>query len=144
MNDVDIVRSIAINDVVCDPLGIGIGRSLHGGRVVLGDDRLGIKPLDHRPALAADDVEQDGLSFSDQLIRLAPRGADDVAIERPGEAAVTRCNDNQMRLVLAGTDQQCWALRPWSHPRRERRHDLGDARRIGPSGDRILLRATKL
>ena len=52
---------------------------------------FGIEALDHRAALAADQVEIDGLALGDQLLGLAAGGADDVGVERAGEAAVARC-----------------------------------------------------
>ena len=69
----------AVDDVLGDRLRVGVGRRLHRAGVVLGDDRLGIEALDHRAALAADEVEQDRLALGDQLVGLAAGGADDVA-----------------------------------------------------------------
>ena len=79
VDDVDAVGRVAVDDVLRDRLRVGVGRALDLAGVVLGDDRLRVEPLDHRAALAADDVEQHRLALGDQLVGLAAGGADDVA-----------------------------------------------------------------
>ena len=66
----------------------------------------------HRTALATDDVEQDRLAVGDELIGFAAGGADDVAAERPGKAAVGGREHDQVRVVLAGAGEQLRRLRP--------------------------------
>ncbi len=49
---------------------------------------------------------------ADQLVGLAARRADDVAVERAGEAAVGGRDDDQVGVVLARAGEQLGALRP--------------------------------
>ena len=112
MDDVDAVGLVAVDHVLGDGERIGIARRLHLAGIVLGNDRLGIEALDDRAALAADDVEQHRLALGDQLIGLAAGGADDVAAEGAGEAAVGGRHDDQVRLVLARAGEQLRASGP--------------------------------
>ena len=72
---------------------------------------FGIEALEHRAALAADDVEQHRLALAVELLGLAAGGADDVAVEGAGKAAVAGRDDDQMGVVLAGAGEQLRALR---------------------------------
>ena len=82
---------------------------------------FGIEALEHRAALAADDVEQHRLALRDQLVGLAPGGADDVAVERAGETAVAGRDDDQVGVVLARAGEQLRALRAARDLRRRAR-----------------------
>jgi len=109
-----------------------------------GDDALRVEALEHGAALAADDVEEHRLALRHQLVGLPARGADDVGVERSGEAAVAGRDDDQVRVVLARADKQLRALRTRRDLGCERGHDLGHARRIGPRRSRVLLGTAQL
>src|SRR6185437_15412251 len=87
---------------------------------------------------------QDRLAARNEVVGSAPRGADDVRIERTGEAAVTGRDDDQVGFVLAGAGEKLRSLRARRYLRRERGYDFGHALRIGPRRGRILLGAAKL
>src|SRR3546814_2365749 len=59
-----------------------------------------------RPALAADQVQEDLLALCLQLERLVARRLDDVRVERAREAAVAVEHDEQVRVAFAGARQQ--------------------------------------
>jgi hypothetical protein len=90
-----------------DRLGVGEAELLDRAGVVLVDDLLGEEALDHRAALAADEVEMDGLALRmHQVVGGLAGGADDVGVERAGEAAVGGADDEQVVSGRAGAGEQ--------------------------------------
>src|SRR3546814_8282814 len=59
------------------------------------DDLLGKDALDDRPALLADQVEENRLPFRLKLFGPLAGSADDVGVERAGEASLRRGDDQQ-------------------------------------------------
>ena len=89
---------------------------------------VGVEALDHRAALAADDVEQHRLARGFELFGLLARGADDVGVERAGQPAVAGGDDDQVALVAAGAGDELGALRADGDARREAGDTTSDRR----------------
>src|SRR3546814_19040209 len=84
-------------------------------QIDLVDDLLGKDALDDRPALLADQVEENRLPFRLKLFGPLAGSADDVGVERAGEASLSRGDDPQMDLILARPCEQLRAFRPDLH-----------------------------
>ncbi len=57
-------------------------------------------------ALAADRHDLDGLALGDQPLGVGPRQLCDIRIEAAAQTALGRHHDQEMRLILAGSDEQ--------------------------------------
>src|SRR3546814_8659279 len=80
------------------------------GRLIKLGDLAREQASDDRPALAADQVEEDLLALCLQLERLVARRLDDVRVERAREAAVAVEHDEQVRVAFAGADRKSTRL----------------------------------
>src|SRR3546814_9590403 len=92
-------------------------------QIDLVDDLLGKDALDDRPALLADQVEENRLPFRLKLFGPLAGSADDVGVERAGEASLRRGDDQQMDLILARPCALPRAFRPDLHLCANARHN---------------------
>src|SRR3546814_8378354 len=86
-------------------------------QIDLVDDLLGKDALDDRPALLADQVEENRLPFRLKLFGPLAGSAADVGVESAGEASLRHGDDQQMDLILARPCEQLRAFRPDLHLR---------------------------
>src|SRR3546814_2372353 len=103
---VEFTRLEATDDVVGHRLSIGELEILDMAQIDLVDDLLGKDALDDRPALLADQVEENRLPFRLKLFGPLAGSADDVGVERAGEASLRRGDDQQMDLIIARPCEQ--------------------------------------
>ncbi len=86
MRDVEFARGVAREQVVGDFARLLEAEHLVLAQLMVGEDRVRVEATQHA-ALLAGEVEAHGLALRLQLLRIAAGGADDVAVERTGEAA---------------------------------------------------------
>src|SRR3546814_16009075 len=103
-------------------------------QIDLVDDLLGKDALDDRPALLADQVEENRLPFRLKLFGPLAGSADDVGVERAGEASLRRGDAQPMDLILARPCEQLRAFRPALHLCAEASHHRRQAPGLRPAG----------
>src|SRR3546814_3618151 len=113
-------------------------------QIDLVDELLGKYALDNPPALLADQEEWNRLPFRLKLCGPLAGSADDVGVERAGEASLRRGDDQQMDLILARPCEQLRAFRPDLHLCAEARHHGRKALGVRTAGLSRLLRAAQL
>jgi len=141
--DVEFARGVAREQVVGDFASLLETEHLVLTQLMVGEDRVRVEATQHA-ALLAGEVEAHGLALRLQLLRLSACGADDVAVERAGEAAFRGRDDEQVDLVLAGARQQRRDARTARQLARQAGDDRLQPLGIGTTGLRRFLRTAQL
>jgi hypothetical protein len=94
-------------------------------------------------ALAPDDQQQDLLASRLDRTNLPPSFAQDRGVEAARQTAIRGRNDDQMRFLFAGADEQQWRAGKACHAVGQRAEHTLHALCVGASSFSLLLRATQ-